>query len=259
MLLLYSAILSLVSIPPALFLGSWSDSAGRRSVMVLPSLLSLVAGGVLVCVDQLPQAGPLWVLPAAAIVGLTGSHVSIFLSCFSFLADATAGDSRSRTVRMAVAESMIFVGGTVGFLLGGFLEKAYGLTTTFGAYIACHVILILYVALWLRDPRPFPSSPGPLSKSPAAKQDNDETDVMTPRASRLSPVSHLKRTFYSVFRNRPGQERLKLLFLIICSFLNNLVAMGENHSQIQPLFSSAPYRRDHKRAYLLKFALYSPG
>lgn len=227
--------------------------------MVLPSLLSLVAGAVLVCVDQLPQAGPLWALPAAAIVGLTGSHVSIFLSCFSYLADATAGDGRSRTVRMAVAESMIFVGGTVGFLVGGFLEKAYGLTTTFAAYLTCHVILILYVALWLRDPRPSPSSPGPLSQSPPIKQGNDETDVVTPRASRQSPVSHLKRTFHSVFRKRPGQERLKLIFLITCSFLNNLVAVGENRGQIQPLFSQAPYRRDHKRAYLLKFILCSPG
>lgn len=253
MLLLYSAILSLVSIPPALFLGSWSDSVGRRSVMVLPSLLSLVAGGVLVCVDQLPQAGPLWVLPSAVIVGLTGSHVSVFLSCFSYLADVTAGDSRSRTVRMAVAESMIFVGGTVGFLLGGFLEKAYGLTAAFGAYLTCHIILILYVALWLRDPRPPPSSPGPLSKSAG------EMEAETPAACRLSPVNHLKRTFYSVFRKRPGQERLKLIFLILCSFINNLIAGGENRGQIPLLFISSPYRRDHKRAYLLKFILYSPG
>ncbi len=45
-LLLFSATLSLVSIPPAIMLGSWSDRAGRRWVMALPSVLSLLSGGV---------------------------------------------------------------------------------------------------------------------------------------------------------------------------------------------------------------------
>ncbi|XP_012679911.2 proton-coupled folate transporter [Clupea harengus] len=227
-LLLYMAILSLVSVTPALLLGSWSDSAGRRSVMVLPSVLSLVAGAVLICMDQLPQVDVLWVLATAAIVGLTGGYVSIFLSCFSYLADVTAvcGANKTRTVRMAVAESMIFVGGTVGFLLGGFLEKNYGLTVAFGTYMACHVIIILYVGLWLRDPRPAARRPSSPPKDDA-KQEDGEAEVTKPTGSRLFLLDYLKRTLRSVFRRRPGQERLKLFLLISCSFLNNLVAVGE--------------------------------
>ncbi|XP_063080146.1 proton-coupled folate transporter isoform X2 [Engraulis encrasicolus] len=223
-LLLYMATLSLVSIPPALLLGSWSDSAGRRSVMVLPSALSLAAGAVLIVVQQLPQVSVWWMLTTAVIVGMTGGHVSIFLSCFSYLADATADDRRSRTVRMAVAESMVFVGGMVGFLLGGFLEKEYGLTSAFGAYLACHVIIILYVALWLRAPRP------PVALASVTKEEGGEPEDSTSSAggSRLFLVTYLKRTFHSVFKQRPGQERLKLLLLIVCSFLNNLIAAGES-------------------------------
>ncbi|KAL2099016.1 hypothetical protein ACEWY4_005496 [Coilia grayii] len=230
-LLLYMTIMSLVSIPPALLLGSWSDSAGRRSVMVLPSVLSLAAGAVLICVERLPQVGVLWVLASAAIVGLTGGHVSIFLSCFSYLADVTAGygAQRSRTVRMAVAESMIFVGGTVGFLLGGFLEEDYGLMAAFGAYMACHVIIILYVALWLRAPRPPAGMPSPLPKDAAIEEDG-EAEASRPTGSQFFLVNYLKRTMCSVFRKRPGEERLKLLLLIICSFLNNLIAAGEDPS-----------------------------
>ncbi|XP_048084438.1 proton-coupled folate transporter [Alosa alosa] len=227
-LLLYLAVFSLVSIPPALLLGSWSDSVGRRSVMILPSALSLAAGAVFVCMNELPQMGVMWVLAVAGIVGLTGGHVSIFLSCFSYLADATAGcqaESQTRTVRMAVAESMIFVGGMVGFLLGGFLEKAYGLTAAFIAFLACHVIIILYIVLWLRNPRRPPSSP--FSKDGITKRDNDDTEVAKLPGSQLFLVSYLKRTLYSVFKKRPGQERQKLLFLILCSFLNNLMAVGE--------------------------------
>ncbi|XP_062378961.1 proton-coupled folate transporter [Sardina pilchardus] len=227
--LLYLVVLSVVSVPPALLLGSWSDRVGRRSVMVLPSALSMAAGAVLVCMHELPQMGVMWVLAAAAIVGLTGGHVSIFLSCFSYLADVTAGcpgEGRTRTVRMAVAESMIFVGGTLGFLMGGFLEKAYGLTAAFGAFMVCHVIIILYVLLWLRDPRPPPSSPVP--QDAITKQDDDDAEAAKPPGSQLFLVRYLKRTLYSVFKKRPGQERQKLLFLILCSFLNNLVAVGES-------------------------------
>ena len=41
------------------------------------------------------------------------------VSSFSYLADLTASsEGVNRTLRMAVAEAMVFVGGTIGFLLG---------------------------------------------------------------------------------------------------------------------------------------------
>uniref|UniRef100_A0A672T1Q7 Zgc:174356 n=1 Tax=Sinocyclocheilus grahami TaxID=75366 RepID=A0A672T1Q7_SINGR len=175
-LLLFNATLSLVSIPPAIMLGSWSDRAGRRWVMALPSVLSLLSGGLLLAVDLLENISVYWTLMAAALTGLTGGHVTIFLSSFSYLADLTMGSSSSRTLRMALAESMIFVGGSVGFLLGGFLEQEFGLKSAFGAYIGCHVL-------------------------------------------------YAKLSFKAVFKRRSGQERLKLHFLILCTFINNLVAL----------------------------------
>ncbi|KTF82371.1 hypothetical protein cypCar_00035819 [Cyprinus carpio] len=69
-LLLFNTTLILVSIPPALMLGSWSDRAGRRWVMALPSVFSLLSRGLLLAVNLLGNL-------------------------------------------LAVAESMIFVGGTV--------------------------------------------------------------------------------------------------------------------------------------------------
>ncbi|KAL0170434.1 hypothetical protein M9458_035030, partial [Cirrhinus mrigala] len=168
-LLLFNATLSLVSIPPAIMLGSWSDRAGRRWVMALPSMLSLLSGGLLLAIDLLENISVYWTLLAAALTGLTGGHVSIFLSSFSYLADLTMGSSSSRTLRMAVAESMIFVGGTMGFLLGGFLEQEFGLSAAFGAYIGCHVLVVLYIALWLIDP-----ATGKTARIAPCKEDTDE-------------------------------------------------------------------------------------
>ncbi|XP_053365350.1 proton-coupled folate transporter isoform X2 [Clarias gariepinus] len=215
-LLLYTAMTSLVSIPPAIMLGSWSDHAGRRSVMILPFLLSLLSGGVLLAMTLVQSLSVYWCLLTAAFIGLTGGHVSIFLSCFSFLADVTMESSSSRTMRMAIGESMVFVGGMVGFLLGGFLEQEIGLVAAFGAYIACHVLAIFYILLWLRDPRPN------ISTLSFYSTENEE------QASRGFILKYVRLSFRAVFKRRPGQDRLKLHLLILCTFINNLVAIGDS-------------------------------
>ncbi|KAG1972323.1 solute carrier family [Pimephales promelas] len=226
-ILLFNATLSLVSIPPAITLGSWSDRAGRRSVMALPSLLSLLSGGLLLAVALLGNISVYWTLLAAALTGLTGGHVSIFLSSFSYLADLTMGSSSSRTLRMAVAESMIFVGGTVGFLLGGFLEQEFGVKAAFGAYIGCHVLALLYISLWLRDPPAGKNTCISAYKEDTAEQCSPEDQ------SRLYILKYVKLSFKAVFKRRSGQERLKLHFLILCTFINNLVAVGQcKHTHI---------------------------
>lgn len=156
-----------------------------------------------------------WCLLAAGFIGLSGGHVSVFLSSFSFLADVTLESSSSRTLRMAIAESMIFVGGMVGFLLGGFLEQEVGLVAAFGAYIACHVLAILYILLWLRNSRPISST----LSFPSTGNDGQESGGYILKYTRLS--------FRAVFKRRPGQDRLKLHLLILCTFINNLISVGE--------------------------------
>ncbi|KAI4873322.1 hypothetical protein NFI96_029074, partial [Prochilodus magdalenae] len=219
-LLSYTAILSLVSIPPALLLGAWSDHTGRRGVMVMPFILSVLSCGVLMAVVLVQNMSVYWCLSAAALVGLTGGHVSIFLSSFSYLADVTMDSASTRTLRMAVAESMIFVGGMVGFLLGGFLEQEFDLWAAFLACICCHVLAILYILLWLQDPRPVSGSrlfPPKEDRGP----DSENTQ------SGLFILKYAKQSFKAVFRRRSGQDRLKLHLLILCTFINNLVSVGD--------------------------------
>ncbi|XP_062864000.1 proton-coupled folate transporter [Trichomycterus rosablanca] len=215
-MLLFLVINSLVSIPPAILLGSWSDRAGRRSVMVLPFIFSVLGGGLLVALVLVDNMNIYWCLLSAVFIGLAGGHVSIFLTSFSYLADITLDSTSSRTMRMAIAEAMIFVGGMAGFLLGGFLEQEFGLVTAFGAYIACLVIAILYILLWLKDPGSIAST----LRFPSTEVEE--------RESKLFVLKYAKLSLMTVFKKRPNQDRLKLHFLILCTFINNLVAVGDN-------------------------------
>lgn len=106
-LLIYTCVTSLLSILPAMLLGSWSDRSSRKAVMLLPCLMSLVSGGVLIAMSLLEDISVYWSLVAAGVTGLSGGYVSVFLSSFSYLADVTAGLGSNRTLRMAAAESMI--------------------------------------------------------------------------------------------------------------------------------------------------------
>lgn len=183
--------------------------------MVLPFILALLCGGLLVALVLVRNMNIYWCLLAAAFNGLVGGHVSIFLTSFSYLADVTINSTSSRTMRMAIAEAMVFVGGMVGFLLGGFLEQEFGLVTAFGAYIACQVVAILYILLWLKDPGSVTST----LRFPSTEVEEQE--------SKLFFLKYAKLSLMAVFKRRHGQDRLKLHLLILCTFINNLVAVGE--------------------------------
>ncbi|CAL8285502.1 unnamed protein product [Lota lota] len=218
-ILLYTSVLSILSIPPTMLLGSWSDQSRRSLVLLLPCLLSLASGGLLIAIAMVDQLGVLWVLMAAGLVGLSGGTNSLFLSSFSYLADLTASNEGvNRTLRMAVAEAMVFVGGTIGFLLGGYLEEQVcGLVLAFSSFCCCQLLSIVYIIVWLRDP-----IPPPLVTSSYGSINLSSEDDVTP-----SLLSHARRSLAVVFKKRPDRGRFKLLLLIICTFINNLVAVGE--------------------------------
>ncbi|MBN3309164.1 PCFT protein, partial [Amia calva] len=228
-LLLFTAVMSFVSIPPAMLLGSWSDRAGRKFGMILPSVASIAAGAVLIVIAEVENINIYWTVAASILIGLSGGYVSMILSCFSYLADDT--ESSNRTLRMAIVESMIFIGGTVGFLLSGFLVQYFSFTPTFGVFCSCHVLSMLYVLLLLRNPESSVEGRGILSGDEATR----------------SVWSYARLTCRAVFRKRPGQDRQKLHFLLLCTFLNNVIVVGEQ--AILLLFLTYPPRQFNSQLY----------
>ncbi|RXN00188.1 Proton-coupled folate transporter [Acipenser ruthenus] len=208
-LLVYVAVLSLVSIPPAIIFGSWSDKAGRKLGMILPSVCSAVGGGFLIAVTEVEQINAYWTIITAFVIGISGGHVAVFLSVFSYLADVT--NDENRTLRMAILESMVFIGGTVGFLLSGTLIQYFSFTPVFGIFCLCHVLSVLYVLLLIRNPD---SGLGKILNGVASHRSDDEP--------KLSIFMYAKLSFKSVLKKRAGKDRLKLQLLILCTFLINI-------------------------------------
>lgn len=104
-------------------LGSWSDLAGRRPVLILSNLglalQSLVY--LLVMYLRLPVG---YFLVGRLLCGLSGDFNVSLAVCFSYTADVS--DSGSRTFRVAILESCVGISGLLAGIVGGTWMQARG-------------------------------------------------------------------------------------------------------------------------------------
>lgn len=106
-----------------ILLGSWSDRAGRRLILIIPSLGLAVQASIYITVMylKLPVA---WFLLGRICSGLSGDFNGILAGCFAYVADIS--DLRSRTFRVAILEACLGLAGMFASIIGGEWRKAQG-------------------------------------------------------------------------------------------------------------------------------------
>lgn len=104
-------------------LGSWSDFAGRRVILIVPSLGMALQAAVylLVMYLELPVA---YFLLGRILSGFSGDFSVVLAGCFSYMADIS--DRKTRTFRVAILEACIGVAGMLASVIGGQLKKTQG-------------------------------------------------------------------------------------------------------------------------------------
>ncbi|KAF7656639.1 hypothetical protein LDENG_00038210 [Lucifuga dentata] len=129
-------------------LGSWSDLAGRRPVLIIPSLgLALQAVIYLVVMYlRLPVA---YFLMGRLLSGLSGDFNAILASCFAYVADTS--DRRSRTFRVAVLEACLGLSGMLASIIGGQWRRAQGYINPFWLVLATNLASALYAYLFVPE------------------------------------------------------------------------------------------------------------
>ena len=205
-ILYQSLAFTLPSILSSLIFGSWSDKVGRKFTLVLPLI-----GAVLQAVNSLLNVAYMsldvnFLIIGVFLGGCFGGFATLLLSVFSYMADIT--DKASRTLRVGILESMIFLGGTVGELIGGVLVDHSGYMAAFGLAVSLNALAIIYTCFVLRE-----------SYSPQEVQERNWVLLALP--------NHLKKVFHAVIKERPQHKRLSLFLLlgvftiIILSMLNS--------------------------------------
>lgn len=199
--------LAFTSIITAQFLGSWSDTYGRKIPMLLPPLGGVFASFVYIVLSvEMTEAPVSLILLASVIAGLGGGFTSCIMTCMSYVAQVS--DTLARTVHVGILESMIYVGGTLGPLLGGWMQQAWGRSTTFTVIMAVNATIIVYIVMFVRNILPRHPPEASWVKSGCS-------------------FHHLRRSAATVFKQRQEKRRTCLLWLLAAASLVMFCTAGE--------------------------------
>ncbi|XP_074651711.1 lysosomal proton-coupled steroid conjugate and bile acid symporter SLC46A3-like isoform X2 [Tubulanus polymorphus] len=220
--ILYTNIcLTLPSIISAAFIGSWSDKIGRKIPIILPSIGAVFGLVNYVLNSMFPKLPLPLILLSPFLNGIAGGFVTCILSVFSYMSNITS--ESNRTIRVAVLESMSFLGGTIGLSLSGVLLDHLGFQYVFVIMIVCHFILIVYTLLWIDDVHPA----------------DQIVEQNTNLCRHLFNLTHFKESAICLFRPRDGHLRRNLL-LTFGAFLGGFFAFSAHNDLAYLYLRHAP-------------------
>ncbi|KAK3872835.1 hypothetical protein Pcinc_022090 [Petrolisthes cinctipes] len=189
----------------ALFLGSWSDKHGRKIPMLLPPCGSLIATLVYLGNAYWFESPSMYILLAAIPRALTGSLITLLLSCFSYMADITK--MQSRTMRIAFLDMGFAIGPPIGLLSSDILFSKFGYLGVYGVSAVFFFIAVLYTVVRVEDTR-----------GRYSKYNRHRTELAQPPGNMckdLCDVNNVRDTFRTAMKPRPHKGRTKILLLMV--------------------------------------------
>lgn len=239
----YMGIFSLCAIPSSLFTGSWSDTLGRKPLLLLPSALGLIAELLFALCSLFLACDHILVLVyfAAVFNGASGGSTTAMSCCFGYIADIT--DSELRTRAITILEAAFFVGGFIGFNVAGQLLKhvvGSQFHYIFGLCFLLHVCIIVYT-LTLSETR------GPHRSQSLSQLENVTSGDAAPE--KVFSLTHAKRMFLTLSRQRAARTSILMLY---CSGFISFVAMSVQLTLLFTFVKSSPFNWDASQ-----YSLYS--
>ena len=194
----------------ALFLGPWSDRAGRKLLIMFPYL-----GFFLVCLSMILNVyffkelyvEFLWLENLSAFFG---SYVIFLIGCYGFIADTT--DQESRTIRIAVMDGCIFSTNIIGNYMNGPIYKKFDYFGSFGGGAICFALGFCLVGLFFKEPK--------------IKRENKGEEKKEEASSSILSLSNLANSFGVLVKRRRGSLRHIVVLLYTCFTVGNLTNTG---------------------------------
>ena len=133
----------------AMILGPCSDKIGRKFSLILPLIGTMLEAACLILNSYYLSWDVSIMCIGGIIAGFSGSYATLLMAVFSYMADVSS--EKSRTLRVALLESMIFLGGCVGELVGGVLVDHAGFFVAFSLAVGLYLLNLLYVIFILQE------------------------------------------------------------------------------------------------------------
>lgn len=186
----------------ALFLGAWSDRAGRRRVMGLPIFGGALESAIILWVIYFNL--PIHMLLLAGFInGICGFFPTMVLSVFSYMADITKESQRA--FRLGILEATAFISGMLSHLSSGWLINKTGYKAPYMMILSLHTFALFYVVFKLPESR--------------AKHLMENSNV------KVFSLQHIRVIIY-IFRNPRSGKRWRMCILMLTSGLMIVSSIG---------------------------------
>ena len=149
----YGMLTAILPLFFVLFVGAWSDKYGRK-IPLLAANVGHIMWALCYLLNSVIKQWPVEMLYLAAILDtIGGGTVSFLTACNAYISDVTK--ESERTCRVGLANSIWFLGGPVGTILGTYLYMYGGYIAVFGTSAACLSVSFFYILRLPESRGPF--------------------------------------------------------------------------------------------------------
>ena len=187
----------------SLFLGPWSDKAGRKMLLIIPLL-----GSVLLCICFMVNvyffdALVVEFLWLESISYYFGGYILFFVGAYGYIADTTS--LKSRTIRIAVMDGLFSVAETIGNLINVYIYAALGYYGNFGCASLCFLLGVVIVLFTVGN-----------------KGDSNDKEEKT----KVFDMKTALESFKVLSKARPKNMRHIVIIMFICYEIGNFCFKG---------------------------------
>ncbi|XP_013137271.1 PREDICTED: proton-coupled folate transporter-like [Papilio polytes] len=193
------------SIGPAimsLFLGVWSDTYGRKPLIVWP-MLGLALSSMLIVVYGLIDLNPWWYILTVIPFSFTGGFVVMFTGAYCYVSDIAT--TESTTLRMVFIDATISLGNVLGSLVSSYLILLIGNVNLLLVTASLHVLAYAFTNVYVRE-----SLVGALEGG----------------FCKILDWLHVREMVHECFKERPNHGRVQILLLIFVRCISVFLLFG---------------------------------
>ena len=136
-----------------LFLGPWSDNAGRKLIIIIPIIGYIIYDLCFLFNAIFFHQLQVEFMMLEVLQDFFGSLQLVFLGCYSYLSDITEHRSENRLFRMSIMDAIGFSAWTIGSALGAAIFSTLGYIGVHVCGLLCHSIAICYGFFILKESR----------------------------------------------------------------------------------------------------------
>ncbi|XP_062610553.1 lysosomal proton-coupled steroid conjugate and bile acid symporter SLC46A3-like [Saccostrea cucullata] len=215
-LIYYRLLLNLPAIVIALFSGSYSDRYGRKTLILFPSVGSMIAVFLYFASNMVPKYRILLILVGSAVQGLFGKSSLITTAVNSLVFDLSEEKNRTKNFGRLLAMNMF--GLTTGALFSGVFQDVLDVKAAFGSVVVLHGTAILITAIFIGEVNE--------EKDKSKNKDTEDRESACAVCEVIRPSS-IKETFAVIYKSRSGKKRHIIVLLLVLSVIIQTCKVGE--------------------------------